>query len=71
MVLDKGYIKDCIMEDFEPYKPPRAKGVHIDPRTKVLFMFFLATLIFFVEEQSMLNMVIVLLPINLLFLNRQ
>lgn len=59
------------MEDFEPYEPPRAKGVHIDPRTKVLFMFFLATLIFFVEEQSMLNMVIVLIPISLLFLNRQ
>ena len=59
------------MEDFELYRPPRVNGVHVDPRTKVRFMFCLATLIFFVEEQSMLNMVIVLIPISLLFLNRQ
>ena len=58
------------MENYVSYKPPRTTGVHVDPRTKVLFMFFLATLIFFVEEQSMLNMAIVLIPITLLFLNR-
>jgi len=59
------------MEGYVPYKPVRVDRFHLDPRSKVLFMFFLATLIFFVEQQSLLNMAIVIIPITLLFINRQ
>ena len=59
------------MEGYVPYKPVRVDRFHLDPRSKVLFMFFLATLIFFVEQQSLLNMAIVIIPITPLFINRQ
>ena len=48
------------------YQPPKHKGIYLDPRTKVLFMFVLATLIFFVQENLLLNSVLVFIPILLL-----
>lgn len=48
------------------YQPPKHKGIYLDPRTKILFMFVLATLIFFVQENLLLNSVLVFIPIILL-----
>ena len=48
------------------YQPPKHRGIYLDPRTKVLFMFVLATLIFFVQENLLLNSVLVFIPILLL-----
>jgi len=48
------------------YQPPKHKGVYLDPRTKVLFMFVLASLIFFVHDKLLLNCVLVFVPIVLL-----
>ena len=48
------------------YQPPKHKGVYLDPRTKVLFMFVLASLIFFVHDKLLLNCVLVFIPIVLL-----
>ena len=45
------------------YQPPKHMGIYLDPRTKVLFMFVLATLIFFVQENLLLNSVLVFIPI--------
>ena len=50
------------------YHPPKHRGIYLDPRTKVLFMFVLATLIFFVQENLLLNSVLVFIPILLLLL---
>ena len=48
------------------YQPPKHRGIYLDPRTKVLFMFVLATLIFFVQENLLLNSVLVFIPILLM-----
>lgn len=48
------------------YRPPKHRGAYLDPRTKVLFMFVLATLIFFVNKNLLMNSVLVLIPIVLL-----
>lgn len=34
------------MEQYEAYQPPKKKGFYLDPRTKVLFMAFITTLMF-------------------------
>nr|WP_314930790.1 energy-coupling factor transporter transmembrane component T [Shuttleworthia satelles] len=54
------------MEEIVSYRPPRHRGLYFDPRTKVLVMFVLATLIFFTHENLLLNTIIVLIPITLL-----
>lgn len=54
------------MEETVLYQPPRHRGLYLDPRTKVLFMFVLATLLFFVHENLLLSSVLVLIPIGLL-----
>lgn len=38
------------MERYEAYQPPAKKGFYLDPRTKILFMAFVTTLMFFVYE---------------------
>lgn len=53
------------------YRPPKHRGVYLDPRTKVLFMFVLATLIFFVNENILLNCALVLIPIILLLSDKR
>ena len=59
------------MEDSIMYKPPKHVGVYLDPRTKVTFMFVLATLIFFVNENLLLNCALVLIPIILLLSDKR
>lgn len=48
------------------YHPPKHRGLYLDPRTKVLVMLVLATLIFFVHKNLILNSVLVFIPIFLL-----
>ena len=38
------------MEKYAAYQPPKRKGFYLDPRTKILFMAFVTTLMFFVYE---------------------
>ena len=38
------------MEKYAAYQPPKRKGFYLDPRTKILFMAFITTLMFFVYE---------------------
>ena len=54
------------MDESIIYHPPKHKGLYLDPRTKVLVMLVLATLIFFVHENLILNSILVFIPICLL-----
>ena len=54
------------MDESIIYCPPKHKGLYLDPRTKVLVMLVLATLIFFVHENLILNSILVFIPICLL-----
>lgn len=51
------------MEENIIYEPPKHRGLYLDPRTKVLVMLVLATLIFFVHKNLILNSILVFIPI--------
>ena len=59
------------MERYEAYQPPDKKGFYLDPRTKVLFMAFVTTLMFFVYENLAMDAVVAIIPLTLLLINRQ
>ena len=54
------------MEENLLYRPPKHRGLYLDPRTKLLFLFVLSTLLFLVHENLPLNSILVLIPILLL-----
>jgi hypothetical protein len=59
------------MEENIIYKPPKHRGLYLDPRTKVLVMLVLATLIFFVHKNLILNSILVFIPIFLLISDKR
>lgn len=59
------------MGTYEAYKPQKKKGFYLDPRTKVLFMAFVTTLMFFVYEDLAIDIAVALVPLCLLFINHQ
>lgn len=59
------------MEENLLYRPPKHRGLYLDPRTKLLFLFVLATLLFLLHENLPLNSILVLIPILLLLSDRQ
>lgn len=59
------------MERCEVYKPPRRTGFYLDPRTKLLFMAFITTLMFFVYENLAMDAVVASIPLALLLINHQ
>ena len=59
------------MERYEAYQPPAKKGFYLDPRTKILFMAFVTTLMFFVYENLAMDAVVAVIPLTLLLINRQ
>lgn len=59
------------MEQYEAYQPPQKKGFYLDPRTKVLFMAFITTLMFFVYENLAMDAAVAIIPLTLLLINRQ
>ena len=59
------------MEENIIYEPPKHRGLYLDPRTKVLVMLVLATLIFFVHKNLILNSILVFIPIILLISDKR
>ena len=59
------------MEENIIYHPPKHRGLYLDPRTKVLVMLVLATLIFFVHKNLILNSILVFIPIFLLISDKR
>lgn len=59
------------MEENIIYEPPKHRGLYLDPRTKVLVMLVLATLIFFVHKNLILNSIFVFIPIFLLISDKR
>ena len=59
------------MEQYEAYQPPKKKGFYLDPRTKVLFMAFITTLMFFVYENLAMDAAVAIIPLTLLLINRR
>ena len=59
------------MEENIIYEPPKHRGLYLDPRTKVLVMLVLATLIFFVHKNLILNPILVFIPIFLLISDKR
>ena len=59
------------MEENIIYQPPKHRGLYLDPRTKVLVMLVLATLIFFVHKNLILNSILVFIPIFLLISDKR
>ena len=59
------------MEENIIYEPPKHRGLYLDPRTKVLVMLVLATLIFFVHKNLILNSILVFIPIFLLISDKR
>lgn len=59
------------MEESIIYGSPKHRGLYLDPRTKVLVMLVLATLIFFVHKNLILNSILVFIPIFLLISDKR
>lgn len=59
------------MQLYEIYNPPMRKGFYLDPRTKILFMAFITTLMFFVHENLAIDTVIAIISLILLIINNQ
>ena len=59
------------MEENIIYEPPKHRGLYLDPRTKVLVMLVLATLIFFVHKNLILNSILVFIPFFLLISDKR
>lgn len=59
------------MEKYAAYQPPKRKGFYLDPRTKILFMAFVTTLMFFVYENLAMDAAVAIIPLTLLLINRQ
>ena len=59
------------MEENIIYEPPKHRGLYLDPSTKVLAMLVLATLIFFVHKNLILNSILVFIPIFLLISDKR
>lgn len=59
------------MTAFPSYTPPPRKGFVLDPRTKILFMAFVTTLMFFIYENLLMDVAVALVPMALLVINKQ
>ena len=59
------------MEHYVDYHRQKKGGFQLDPRTKILFMAFVTTMMFFVYEDIVLVTVFAGIPFLLLVLNRQ
>lgn len=58
------------METYKPYVPPAKKAFYLDPRTKILFMVFITTIMFFVYDNIGMDIAIVSIAIFLLITNK-
>lgn len=59
------------MEEFAAVQTLTKKGFRLDPRTKVLFMAFVTTLMFFVYQDIIFVSVLAFIPFLFLLLNKQ
>lgn len=59
------------MENYKAYVPPKKRGFYLDPRSKILFMAFITTLMFFVYENLLMDVVVTVITMALLFSNKQ
>lgn len=59
------------MEVCEAYIPHKNKGFYLEPRTKILFMAFITTLMFFVHENILMDLAVVVISLLLLLSNHQ
>ncbi|MCU6785773.1 energy-coupling factor transporter transmembrane component T [Aedoeadaptatus acetigenes] len=58
------------MEAYKTYIPPVKRGFYLDPRTKILFMVFISTIMFFVYDNIGIDIAIVSIAIFLLVSNK-
>ena len=59
------------MEDYIAYMPRKRSTIELDPRTKVLFMALVTTLMFYVYENILYVTVLASIPCFLLIINKQ
>lgn len=59
------------MEQYAIYRPLKKKSFQLDPRTKVFFMAFVTTLLFFVYTNLVLVTILAAIPLAFLLLNGQ
>lgn len=59
------------MEECEVYRPNKPKGFYLDPRTKILFMIFITTIMSVGYEDIIIDLLSAVVAIVLLLSNRQ
>lgn len=59
------------MEEYKIYQPKDREGFYLDPRTKILFMAFVTTIMFWVYENLAIDVAVMLVPLVLLITNKQ
>ena len=59
------------MEEYEVYKPNKPKGFFLDPRTKILFMIFITTIMSIGYKDILVSLISAIVAIALLLSNKQ
>lgn len=59
------------MEEYEVYKPNEPKGFYLDPRTKILFMIFITTIMSVGYKDIVISLISAIVAIMLLLSNKQ
>lgn len=59
------------MEEYEAYKPNKPKGFYLDPRTKILFMIFITTIMSVGYKDILISLISDIVAIALLLSNKQ
>ena len=59
------------MEEYEVYKPNKPKGFFLDPRTKILFMIFITTIMSVGYKDILVSLISAIVAIALLLSNKQ
>lgn len=59
------------MEEYEAYKPNKPKGFYLDPRTKILFMIFITTVMSVGYKDILISLISAIMAIALLLSNKQ
>ena len=59
------------MEEYEVYRPNEPKGFYLDPRTKILFMIFITTIMSVGYKDIVISLISAIVAIMLLLSNKQ
>ncbi|MGL5440722.1 MAG: energy-coupling factor transporter transmembrane component T [Filifactoraceae bacterium] len=59
------------MEEYEVYRPKKPKGFYLDPRTKILFMIFITTIMSVGYKDILISLISAIVAIALLLSNKQ